>query len=199
MTVSVRVRHEASDSCALTARDPALVDPTALQAVGWCQQRVVVTGMQPGFAEPPAERIDGVFVDCENARDRYVVETPSDWSANAEATIGACGLFSPIPPPVAGGPSVDNSTSQLTLLDAALLASLSGPTMSRGNRWCGVSGASAATRSDSATARSSIATSSASEARVTQVRPSSRPRPTRTPGDYDTNKATLDVMVRNFD
>ncbi|MDQ3691242.1 MAG: hypothetical protein M3406_14670 [Chloroflexota bacterium] len=53
VTVSVRVRHEASDSCALTARDPDLADPMPLQAVDWCQQRVVVTSMQPGPSDAP--------------------------------------------------------------------------------------------------------------------------------------------------
>ncbi len=53
VTVTVRVRHEASNSCALTARDPELADPMPLQAVDWCYQRVVVSSMQPGPSDAP--------------------------------------------------------------------------------------------------------------------------------------------------
>lgn len=41
------VAHPAARECQLTATDPALADPTELQAIGFCQQRFVVTALRP--------------------------------------------------------------------------------------------------------------------------------------------------------
>ncbi len=198
VTISVLVRHEAAGSCALTARDLDLADPTPLQAAGWCQQRVVVTSMLPGFADPPAERIDGVLVECENPVDGYVVGMPSDWFANAEGAIGPCSLFSPLRPPLAGSSSVDGSSIQLFLLEGGF-GFVEPPHYVASERmdWGGRTVTRDEVRSEDGSLeyRYIIELGGKAGAGPTLVATTSNINP----GAYETNKAVLDIMVRNFD
>jgi len=47
VSVQGRVAHSAARDCRLTATDPGMADPSELQAIGFCQQRFVVTALGP--------------------------------------------------------------------------------------------------------------------------------------------------------